>query len=576
MIDSRLFKLIRSSKRSLILIVATKLLSLFLSIYLTITIANVFVHVFHKTISSSQIFYLILVFSGVIVGKIMLHMLQTKAVHQASATLRLSLRERVIRKVFALNMIDSKESASSLTQLGVDGIEQLEHYFSRFLPQLFYCLVSSLSLFVVLAVYHMKVALVLLVLIPVIPLSIILIMKIAKKILSKYWNQYLNLGESFYELIQGLSTLKIYQHDQAKHREMNDTAETFRKSTMSVLMMQLNSIIVMDIVAYGGAALGIGFALIGYQSGQLSLAGMIVFILLSAEFFIPLRQLGSLFHVAMNGIGATKRLFNFLALPEHKQDGNEATEHISQVAITNVSFTYPNEERPALTDINLTLHKGQFTAFIGQSGSGKSTLAMVLAGFLPHNTGDITWNNDRITNIKQEQLLEKIAISNRHSYVFSTSIRDNLTMGNNRLTDQDLHHVLEKVNLTPFVDALPLKLDHVLSENGRELSGGQRQRLLLARTLLLDRDIYIFDEITASVDLASETIILENLMALAKHKIVIFISHRLYTIEAADYVYVFDSGGLVESGKPADLRIRDGAFSHLIAQEHHLMKGCAV
>lgn len=508
----------------------------------------------------------------VLLTKAVVVKLMEKQTYRASGELRLAMREAVMEKAFRLGK-SGQLPAATLTQLAVDGIEQLEIYYARFLPQLFYCLVASLMIFASLVGFAWQPALALLLCMPVIPIVIMAVMKIAKRILSHYWSDYTNLGEKFHENLSGLSVLKAYSQDEAKQEAIASDAERFRKSTMSLLSMQLNSITIMDIISYSGAALGIGLALIGYANGRVSTLGVLMFLLLSAEFFIPMRQLGSLFHVAMNGISACGKLFAYLELPEPVFGTETLSEPLTKLVVDQLEFGYEEDQALVLADVSVTFTKGSFSALVGKSGSGKSTFVRLLLHQLAGYGGRILWNDRPLKALSGELIHQQGLLVDNHGYLYPESIRDNLLIGKSQASEEELWQVLEQVHLKEFVEGLSKGLDEPLLEDGGNLSGGQRQRLLLGRALLRDAQLYIFDEITSGVDLASEEIILGVLQELAKEKMVLFISHRLYNVLDADQLLVFEKGQLVEVGLPADLQRHSTYFNHYFLEEKQLMNG---
>lgn len=408
-----------------------------------------------------------------------------------------------------------------------------------------------------------------------IPVVIMAVMKIAKRILSGYWSDYTNLGTKFHENLNGLSILKAYDQDKYKQEEIVSDSERFRKATMSLLSMQLNSITIMDIISYSGAALGIGISLIMFTNGNISLTGMLMFLLLSAEFFIPMRQLGSLFHVAMNGISACSRLFAYIELPEQVWGSEKIDKPLEKINAQNITFTYEKGKAEALQGISANFSKGSFSALVGKSGSGKSTFARVLLNQLPNYQGNIVWNDLSLANLDGDTIRKQGILVDNHGYLYANSIQENLLIASPEASQADLWHVLEQVSLAEFVRKLPKQLEESLEENGSNLSGGQRQRLLLARALLQKAELYIFDEITSGVDLESEKIILGVLQELAKEKIVLFISHRLYNVLDADQVLVFEAGKLVEVASPEHLQRSSNYFKNYFLEEEALLKGGA-
>ncbi|EOC1395964.1 ABC transporter ATP-binding protein/permease [Listeria monocytogenes] len=571
MIDKRLFQLVE--KKSLILLILFRVLGLGLMISLWF----IFAQQLTQYLEGGSVDWLRLVgiVLLVLVGKAILTKLAEKQIYQASAELRLSMRRAVMAKAFRLGNSEGQLPASTLTQLTVDGIEQLEIYYSRFLPQLFYCLIASLMIFGSLVGFAWQPAIVLLICMPMIPVVIMAVMKIAKRILSGYWSDYTNLGSKFHENLSGLSILKAYDQDKYKQEEIVSDAERFRKATMSLLSMQLNSITIMDIISYSGAALGIGMSLIMFTNGDISLTGMLMFLLLSAEFFIPMRQLGSLFHVAMNGISACSKLFAYLELKEQVYGEVELEKSLERIEVRDLTFTYEKEKNAALYEVSASFSKGSFSALVGKSGSGKSTFVRVLLNQLPGYQGEINWNDVPLSDLNGETIRKQGVLVDNHGYLYANSIQENLLIGDSHASETDLWNVLEQVSLADFVRNLPEQLNTLLEENGSNLSGGQRQRLLLARALLREAELYVLDEITSGVDLESEKIILGVLQKLAQEKIVLFISHRLYNVLAADQVLVFEAGKLVEVASPEQLQQESYYFKNYFLEEEALLKGGA-
>lgn len=567
MIDKRLFQLVDS--RSLVWLVLSKVMMLLLSIWLWLTIATELTFLLENQTLKSPV-YLISVVGVVFVCKSFFIKRIETFTYKSSAELRLSFRESVMKKAFKLGSDNRNQlPPTKLSQLMVDGVEQLEIYYARFLPQLFYCGISSVIIFIVLANYSIKPAIALLICMPMIPIVIMVIMKIAKRILKRYWDDYTDLGVRFHENLMGLSVLKAFDQDKEKQKVVEKDAEVFRKSTMALLSMQLNSITVMDIISYGGAGLSIGLALLNFSNGTISIMGLLMFILLSAEFFIPMRQLGSLFHVAMNGISASDELFSYLELeePEYGAQTQLKLQGIKEIICKEVGFTYDTSSSFSANDISVTLKQGTFTAVIGKSGSGKSTLVKLLSGELKNTSGHIYWNEEKMSSFSRSLIEEHMMVINNHSYLYGTTIRENLLLGNPSATEEMLWDTLKQVRLEEFVKSQVKELDTPLTENGQNLSGGQRQRLILARALLKKCDFYIFDEITSGIDIESENYILEVIKDLAKHSIVLFISHRLYNVVDADHLLVMEAGKVVEQGSPKDLVTSSTYFKTYFEEE---------
>lgn len=480
----------------------------------------------------------------------------------SSKAVKKTLRELIYEKLLRLGASYHEQvKTSEVVQVAVEGVDQLETYFGAYLPQFFYAMLAPLTLFAVLAFVSLPAAVVLLVCVPLIPIAIAAVQTWAKKLLAKYWGQYTALGDTFLENLQGLTTLKIYQADEFKNEEMNRESEAFRKITMKVLTMQLNSITIMDLIAYGGAALGVIMAVSQYSAGKVSLSGALLIIMLSADFFIPMRQLGSFFHIAMNGMAASDKIFRLLDLPEEEAGAKKEQLTSGAIICSDIRFSY-EKGREILHGVSLSFPVGSFTALVGESGCGKSTIAAVLMGRNKGYTGSVTIGGTELKSIREDALMRQITYIGHNSYLFKGTVRDNLLMGNPDASDKELWAVLEKTKLAEFLRS-ERGLDTPLAEKGANLSGGQCQRLALARALLHDSPVYIFDEATSNIDVESENDIMEQIHHLAEQKTVILISHRLANVTAADRIYVLDQGNVVENGTHRELLDRHGRYEAL-------------
>ena len=487
----------------------------------------------------------------------------------SSKAVKKSLREKIYQKLLRLgSSYNEQVKTSEVLQVAVEGVDQLETYFGAYLPQFFYAMLAPLTLFIVLCFVNVAAAVVLLICVPLIPVAIAAVQTWAKKLLSKYWGQYTELGDTFLENLQGLTTLKIYQADAFKQQEMNEQAEKFRKITMKVLTMQLNSITIMDLIAYGGAALGVIMAVTQYQSGGVSLEGCLLIILLAADFFIPMRQLGSFFHIAMNGMAASDKIFRLLDLEETKPEITESFPSGHTIRCSGLSFSY-EPDREILHSVDLTFPQGSFTALVGESGCGKSTLASILMGRNKGYTGSVSVGGVPLSSIQEESLLRNITYISHQSYLFKGTVRENLLMGKPGASDEELWAVLSRVNLAEFLKA-EQGLDTRLLEKASNLSGGQCQRLALARALLHDSPVYIFDEATSNIDVESENDIMREIHELAKSKTVILVSHRLANVVGADHIYVLDHGIVAESGSHEELLAHHGLYERLWSAQQTL------
>ena len=472
--------------------------------------------------------------------------LSSRMSYLSSKAVKKTLREKIYQKLLRLGVSYKEQvKTSEIVQVAVEGVDQLETYFGAYLPQFFYAMIAPLTLFVVLCFVNVPSAIVLLVCVPMIPIAIAVVQTWAKKLLSKYWDQYTALGDTFLENLQGLTTLKIYQSDAYKNEQMNVESEKFRKITMKVLTMQLNSITIMDLVAYGGAALGMIMAVTQYRDYHVSLEGCLLIIVLSADFFIPMRQLGSFFHIAMNGMAASGKIFKLLDMPEQNQGEQEIGEDCT-IVCSELSFGY-EEDKEILHNISMSFPKGSFTAIVGESGSGKSTIAGILMGHNRQYRGSVTIGGISLPEIKEASLMKNVTYVSHNSYLFKGTVRDNLLMGNPQASDEELWKALEQVKLADFLRN-EKGLDTELAEKASNLSGGQCQRLAFARALLHDSPVYIFDEATSNIDVESENDIMKEIYRLAAGKTVILISHRLANVVHADNIYVLEQGELKESG----------------------------
>ena len=485
----------------------------------------------------------------------------------SSKAVKKTLRGAIYDKLLRLGASYSEQvKTSEVVQVAVEGVDQLETYFGAYLPQFFYAMLAPLTLFVVLCFVSVPAAVVLLICVPLIPVAIAAVQTWAKKLLSKYWGQYTALGDTFLENLQGLTTLKIYQADDFKNDEMNVEAEKFRKITMKVLTMQLNSITIMDLIAYGGAALGVIMAATQLRAGKIDLAGALLIILLAADFFIPMRQLGSFFHIAMNGMAASDKIFHLLDLPEPEQGGVSCPE--GSIVCRDLRFSY-EPEREILHGVDLTIPQGKFVSLVGESGCGKSTVSAILMGRNQGYTGSVTVDGAELRDISEHSLMENITYVSHQSYLFKGTVRDNLRMGRPDAGDDELWQALAQVNLADFLRS-EAGLDTRLAERGENLSGGQRQRLALARALLHDSPVYIFDEATSNIDVESENDIIAQIHALAGRKTVLLISHRLANVTASDEIYVLDRGNIVQHGTHDALLKLGGAYAALWSAQQAL------
>ena len=561
MINKRLIGTVPDSKKYIAANVLCQWLALLANIVLMAAVARLLAGLWQNTVEPRSLAALGAVGAAALAVRFVCTALASRMSYLSSKAVKKTLREKIYRKLLRLGSSYKEQvNTSEVVQVAVEGVDQLETYFGAYLPQFFYAMLAPLTLFGVLAFVSLPAALVLLVCVPLIPAAIVAVQRWAKKLLAKYWGQYTALGDSFLENLQGLTTLKIYQADAYKQQEMDRQAEQFRRITMKVLTMQLNSITIMDLIAYGGAALGAILAATQFAAGRISLDGALLILLLAADFFIPMRLLGSFFHIAMNGMAASDKIFRLLDLPEPAR-GSETLGDDLTIRCRNLGFGY-QPEKPVLRGLELEIPMGSFTALVGESGCGKSTLSALLMGRNKGYTGSVTVGGLELRNIREDSLLGAFTYVSHQSYLFKGTVADNLRMARPDASDDALWQVLEQVKLADFVRS-EQGLDTPVAERGANLSGGQCQRLALARALLADSPAYIFDEATSNIDVESENDIMEVIRRLAKTKTVLLISHRLANVEFADKIYVLEKGRLAESGSHGALLARGGCYARL-------------
>lgn len=593
MIRKRLVGLLSHAKKYIGYQVMWQWISLIAQMGAVFYIAELLESVFYGTVAECQIIKTVVVLILCVAVRFLCERMAAAASYKASMGVKKILRQKIYEKMLRLGASYREQvSTSEVMQVCTEGVEQLETYFGRYLPQLFYSLLAPLTLFIVLCRINIKASVVLLICVPLIPVSIVAVQKIAKKLLNKYWSIYTGLGDSFLENLQGLTTLKIYQADDKKAVEMDEEAQTFRRITMKVLTMQLNSTSVMDIVAYGGAAVGMIVAVSEFLGGRLSLSGTLTIVLLASEFFIPLRLLGSFFHIAMNGMAASDKIFAILDLLEG-DDGKVELESVGvskenvagsenaivkaagavnglAVEFQNVHFNY-EENREILKGVSLEIPAGSFVSLVGESGCGKSTLAGILSGRNKGFKGSVTIGGVALEDVSEASLMRNVTLIRHNSYLFKGTVADNLRMSKPEATETEMREVLERMNLMAFLDTQQ-GLETPLLEQGSNLSGGQRQRLALARALLHDSPVYIFDEATSNIDVESEELIMDVIRQLAETRTVLLISHRLANVVSSDCICMLDQGLIREQGTHQQLMEQKGSYCKLYESQQQLEK----
>ncbi len=561
MINKRLVRLLSDGKKYIYGNILFQWINLIANIAMIFLISNFISDTYYGNVTDSKFIKLIVILVIAVLTRVICNIASSKMSYLSSRKVKQVLRHKLMEKMLALgSSYNEKVRTSEVVQVSVEGVEQIETYFGLYLPQLFYSLLAPLTLFAVIVFMSFTPAIVLLLCVPLIPISIAAVQTFAKKLLAKYWGKYTGLGDTFLENLQGLTTLKIYQADEYKNKKMNEEAEEFRKITMKVLKMQLNSITIMDLVAYGGAAIGIILTVRQFVDGNIRLEQAIAIILLSADFFIPMRQLGSFFHIAMNGMAAIDKIFKILDL-EVPQEKTLDLPETGSIKVENLSFAY-DESHKVLNDVSIEIAECGMVSLVGASGSGKSTMASLLMKRSRNYNGSIVIGNTDFDEVSEKSVMENITYISHSSYIFKGTVRDNLLMAKPDAKDDELWDVLKKTNLADFFEA-DNGLDFEIKEAGGNLSGGQKQRLSLARGLLHDSRFYIFDESTSNIDVESEEIILEQIKKLAKTKGILMISHRLANVVSSDKIFVLEKGHLKEEGTHEELLTMHGTYSML-------------
>ena len=573
MIDKKLLALLGDNKKYIFYAVGLMIVGLFANLSITASICYAIQYAAEYASSGSDAQGFILPAIVVVIAMVIRYV-TSRRIGDLKDTLgrnvKKDLRQKIYDKIIKLGVRTTDNmSMAGLTQLSMEGVEQLDLYYSAYIPQFFYAMIAPIILFVVTVRINWAVALVLLACVPLIPMSIIAVSRYAKKIFAKYWGKYTSMGDSFLDSVQGLKELKIFQADAAQNIKMNETSEEFRKITMKVLVMQLASTTIMDMVAYGGAGLGIALTIHAVVNGSLSAYAALFLILVAVDFFLPLRAFGSAFHIAMNGASAGNKILSLLAQPDPVW-GSETVDG-TDITVKDVTFSYDGT-RDVLKHASMNFGSTGMCAIVGESGSGKSTVVNLLLGAYHPQQGSILVGNKPLETLSRESYYSHISVVSYNTYIFNETIRQNFMLAKVDVTEDEIFDALKKVNLYDFIidDG---GLDKVITEDAANISGGQKQRLALAINLVANKDIYIFDEATSNIDIESEAIIMNNIKELSKEKSVIVISHRLANVIAADTIYYIEDGEVKEYGTHNDLMNMHEGYAKLYTTQKKLEEG---
>ena len=568
MLDKDLFRLARGSGKYVALAVAVSVVAMLLNLAITACICVIIALAAEGAQADAYLAPALLAAAGVLL-RIPAGIAVNRIKARLGAKVKKELRAKTYDKILALGVRTTEEmSMAGLTQVSMEGIEQLDLYYSTYLPQFFFSMIAPIVLFITCVFIDWRTAVVLIACVPLIPVSIVAVSKYAKRIFAKYWGKYTSMGDGFLDSVQGLKELKIFKADGRYHDRMNEKAEEFRKITMKVLVMQLASTTIMDLIAFGGAGAGIALAISGVVNGYLDPFKALFMILVAVEFFLPLRALGSAFHVAMNGASAGKKIKALLDAKPPVWGKGEVKQ--GEVKLEDVTFSYDGK-RDVLKNVDMVFGRG-ITAIVGESGSGKSTIVGLITGALRPQKGRVSVAGQSFEEFGRESYYSHLSVVSYNTYIFNESVRDNFRLAKKDVSDEAIYAALKKVNLDVFVRESG-GLDKIITEDAGNISGGQKQRLALAVNLAADKDIYVFDEATSNIDIESEAIIMDNIRALSQSATVIVISHRLENVVRADNIYYLKDGEVRERGTHDELCKEKGEYSALYNTQKQLEQG---
>lgn len=566
MIDKDLFKLLGKNKKYIFIVVLLQSVGLIANVLITASVCYA-IYLLSKDEKNIKFLY---PFMGASIGIIVRYICARATGNlkdKLGRIVKKELREKVYDKIVRLGIRSADGmNMAGLTQVSVEGVEQLDLYYTSYLPQFFFAMIAPLILFFICVWIDWRTSLVLICCVPLIPISIIAVSKYAKKIFAKYWGKYTSMGDKFLDNVLGLKELKIFEADEAAHKRINGSAEEFRVITMKVLVMQLASTTIMDLVAYGGAGVGIALAVSGAAFWNLNPIAALFLSLVSVEFFLPLRQFGSAFHVAMNGASAGRKIISLLNTkdPVWGEDDVESKD----IFLNDITFSY-DLKRNVLKNINMKFNEKGMVSIVGESGCGKSSIVNMIVGAFRPQQGEVLIGGKNIESLSRINWYSKLGLVSYNTYIFNESVRDNFKMAKKDVTDDEIYNSLEKVNLKDFIKENG-GLDKIITEDATNISGGQKQRLALAISLVSNKDIYIFDEATSNIDIDSEAIIMNNIKLLSKEKSIIVISHRLANVVDSDNIYYMEDGMVKESGTHSELMNLNSGYAKLYTTQKNL------
>lgn len=569
MLNKNLISLLGEDKKKLFLITLLNIISLLANVIITAMVCAALYQTYigHHSFVTYTAYIVTVIICIVIRFLIVINVGKLKT--NLGSNIKYYFRQKIMTQMYELGLTQDKESATTMTQLVIEGIEQLNLYFTVFLPQFFYGMIAPIVLFFLCLFIEWRTSLILIICLPLIPISIMMVSRFAKKIFAKYWDKYISMGDGFLDSVNGMKELKIFNADERKQKEIAEKSEEFRKITMKVLVMQLCSLTIIDMVAFGGAGIAIVVTLLNASATPESVFLSLFLILICAEFFLPMRGLGSAFHIAMNGTTAGTTLMQFLER-EPKTFGTIKISDITSIKLNHITYGY-TAKKPVLENVTMTFDKG-INSIVGSSGSGKSTITSLIIGGISPQLGNIHINDIPLEDCNIHDYYTNLSIVGMNTHIFNMSIRDNFKLVKDSVSDEEIWNALQKVNMYDFVKEVG-GLDYILLEDAQNISGGQKQRLAFAIHTINPKSLYIFDEPTSNIDVESERIIMENITALAQDNIIILISHRLQNVVHSNRIFMLHDKCICETGTHDELMNNPDEYYKLYMKQQQLENG---